>query len=91
MPNPIFGRVHLKKNFAINSNAMPDMANLTEGPSTHVKYCSFRKVTGGGNNIVSEGKSTRNASPRLVGFIFKKNSSLNSYAMQKALRAQTED
>ena len=42
------------------------------------------------NNIVSEGKSTRNAS-RLVGFIFKKNSSLNSHAMQKALRAQTKD
>jgi hypothetical protein len=27
----------------------------------------------------------------LVGFIFEKISSLNSHAMQKALRAQTED
>ena len=51
----------------------------------------FRKVTAEANNIVSEGKSTRNASPRLVGIICKKNSSLNSYAMQKAFRAQTKD
>ena len=29
--------------------------------------------------------------PLLVGFIFKKISPLNSHAMQKALRAQTED
>jgi hypothetical protein len=43
------------------------------------------------NNIVSEGKSTRNASPRLVGIICKKISSLNSHAMQKALRAPTKD
>ena len=43
------------------------------------------------NNITSQGKSARNASARLVGFIFQKISSLNSHAMQKALRAQTED
>jgi hypothetical protein len=35
---------------------------------------------------------SRSAMPALlVGFIFEKISSLNSYAMQKALRAQTED
>jgi hypothetical protein len=37
-------------------------------------------------------KVTRPAMPaRLAGFIFEKISSLNSYAMQKALRAQTKD
>jgi hypothetical protein len=41
MPNPILGGSILRKIFAINSNAMPDMANLTKGPFTHVKYCFF--------------------------------------------------
>jgi hypothetical protein len=51
-----------EKILAINSNAMPDMANLTEGAFVHVKHCFFGKYPEA-NNIVSEGKSTRNASP----------------------------
>jgi hypothetical protein len=61
MPPHLGGSI-FEKILAINSNAMPDMANLTRGPFTHVKYCFFPKDPEA-SNIVSEGKSTRNASP----------------------------